>query len=177
MSRNRQLQSLYECVNPEYLRAWGGGVTVKDAIDYSIECIVAKAIRRRNTGYEVRMWLPNYTGKRRLMEHIFTKLSERLQKTSIRLDIGDEPHGPKDIMIDFVAFTTPRPKYSIPTSWNDDLKDFTWSDVIAHGHLYSSSSSDVWPPVDFKMRAQREKMQKILDARRSNPNIGGSDLY
>lgn len=160
MSRQRPIKSLYECVNPEYLSAWGGGATVKDAIDFSIAQISATAYRRRNTGYRVHVLLPDYNGKRTIVEHIFTKLSEKLRGSDISMRISDEIFGCKDVIVHFVPFSENRPRNSIPVCWEDDLADFTWSDVIANSQLYSSSSKDIWPPAEFKMRAQRESMQK-----------------
>ena len=179
MSRNRPVASLNECLNPEYLSAWGGGPAVKDAIDFSIESIAARARRRHNRGYEVHVILPDYTGKRSIMEHIFMALTRKFTGYHIKLEIGTEKKAPKDILVDFVPFTTVRRKGTLPVLWNDDFSDFTWEDVIRHPEYYSSSSTDVWPPSEYSMRAQRDKMQRLTDERRRwlNPNIGRNDLY
>ena len=160
MSRQRPVKSLYECVNPEYLDAWGGCPTVKEAIDYSIDQIARTAYRRRNTGYEVYVLFPDYKGKRAIVEHIFAKMSGELRGSDVRLHISDDKFGPKDVIVSFVPFTAERSKNSIPVCWSDDFADFTWSDVIANGQLYASSSKDVWPPNEYQMRAQRERMQR-----------------
>lgn len=163
MSRSRPFKSLNECTNPEYLNHWNYPVTVKDAIDFSIDNIVDVAYRKLNRGYGVRVLLPDYTGCRSIMEHIFVTLTTKFSdRRYIELAIGDEKVYSGDIVIDFVAMATHPTKRTIPIRWEDDLKDWTWCDVVAHGGgLYPRSSTDVWPPAEYKMRADREKMRQL----------------
>lgn len=156
MRRNRPFRSLDECVNPEYMRG-GTNVTVKDSIDFCISDIYTEALRRRNKGYEIIIFLPNYSGKRSIMQHIFMELSEKVGPVGIKLDIGEECDYPH-LQVDFVSMSSDLPKCSIPVSWNDDLADWTWQDVVNHGEYYSSSSSEVWPPSHYRMRAQACEM-------------------
>ena len=155
LRRNRPFQSLNECVNPEYMRG-GTNVTVKDSIDFCIYDIYREALRRRNKGYEIVIFLPNYIGKRSIMQHIFIGLSEKVGPIGIKLEIGEECDYPH-LQVDFVSMSRVHPKCSIPVSWNDDLTDWTWKDVVNHGEYYSSSSSEVWPPPHYQMRAQAYK--------------------
>jgi hypothetical protein len=162
MSRSRTFKSLNECVNPKYLKHWNYAVTVKDAIDFSITRIVDVALRKRNRGYEVRVLLPDYTGCRSIMEHIFVSLSAQFSNhRDIELAIGDEKMHAGDIVIEFVAMATHPAKRTIPIRWEDELNDWTWCNVVANGGLYPSSSTDVWPPTEYKIRADRENMRQL----------------
>ena len=162
MTRNRPFASLYECINPEYLKGWYYPVTVKDAIDVSLHKIVTKAIRKRNRGYEVRVLLPDYNGKKEILQHIFTFLSKEFSSYPyIRLAIVDEEIFAGDIVIEFVAMTLHPIEGTIAIRWEDLLEDWTWCDVVENGGLYTSSSSDIWPPAEYKMRADREKLRHL----------------
>ena len=154
MLRSRPFSSLHECVNPEYMTA-GNNVTVGDTIDYCLNNVWEKALRTRNRGYDVTICLPNYTGKRSILQHIFLELTDRLVD-GIRLDVGRDAYY-HDVEVKFVAMSANIPKLSVPVCWHDNLQDWTWSDVCARPELYTSSSKDVWPPEHYKMRAQRER--------------------
>ena len=155
MSRCRGLKSLDECVNPEYHRAWGCCVTVKNAIDYAISLIEDKAFKRYSHRGRVNVFLPDFNGKPKVLEHIFFSLSGKFRGYNIKLQIGDEKYNKWDIVVRFTPFTLEKTKYTIPVGWDDDLPQWTWQDVCRYSG-YSTSSSEIWPPEEYKMKAQLE---------------------
>ncbi len=161
MSRCRGFKSLDECVNPEYHNEWGHCVTVKDCIDCAIFHIVDKAMRRWGKHGYLTVLLPDFNGKSKILEHIFFSLTRQFQGYNIELAIGDEKYRKQDIIVQFVPMSLKKPKYAIPVSWNDDLPTFTWQNVIDFGG-YSSSSKDVWPPEEYKMKARIEAQREAL---------------
>lgn len=158
MQRSRPFSSLNECVNPEYMLG-GNNVTVKDTMDYCIQRIFTKALQRRNRGYRVTIQLPNYNGKRSILQHIFMTLSDKLVD-GISIDVGEEAFWP-DVDVKFVAMSANIPDLCLPVRWHDNLPDWTWECVCQHPELYSSGSKDVWPPAHYKMRAQRDRLQRM----------------
>lgn len=171
MSRDRPFVSLKECVNPEYINNWGSPVTVKDVIDDRIRDVVRRAFKRHNRGYQVRLLLPpDYNGRRSIVTHIFMSLKEEVSSHGIIIELGNERELVGDLVIHFVPLTLHPQKLGIPVCWKDDLKDWTWNDVVSHGGLYASSSKDVWPPEEYRMRAQRERLQRMAEERRTRSN-------
>ena len=168
MSRCRKFKHLDECVNHEYHGEWGRPVTVKDAIMYSIYCIEDRALRRISNCGELNVLLPNFIAKTQIVKYIFNTFTYKFQGTHVNLLIGDTKFGKNDIVVNFVPLTEHRPKFGIPVSWNDDLPQWTWKDVIAHGEYFSSSSTSIWPPLEYKLKAQRELVEQLKS---SNPTI------
>lgn len=155
MSRSRGFKSLDECVNPEYHRAWGCCVTVKEAIDHAIRFIEDKALRRCSRQGRVNVFLPDFNGKPNVLEHIFFSLSDKFASYDIKLHIGDEKYNAWDIVVQFTPFTLEKTKSAIPVGWNDDLPQWTWQDVCQY-RGYSTSSLQIWPPKEYKMKARLE---------------------
>ena len=155
MSRCRGLKSLDECVNPEYHRAWGGCVTVKDAIDNAICSIEDTAFKRYSYKGRMNVFLPDCNGKVEILEHIFYSLSTKFQSYNIKLHIGDEKYNKWDIVVQCTPFTLEKTKYAIPVGWDDNLPPWTWQDVCRYTR-YSTSSSQVWPPKEYKIKARLE---------------------
>ena len=150
MNRDRPVRSLKECVNPEYLRAWGGRVSVGEAITFAVEKIVEQAFRRSwRYGRAVNIIFPNFNGKRSIVQHMYFTMKEKLGKSECEIILGDEKEMPGDILIQLVPFSNVRPRHSIPVSWKDNLNDWTWQNVIDHEQYYSTSSSDIWPPIEY----------------------------
>ena len=160
--RCRPFRSLNECVNPEYMR-FGNIVTIGETITHCIGRIVEKARQRQNRGYVVTIYLPNFTGKRSIMQHIFMEFSELIRGMNVKLDISDEEVYYPDLDVSFCAMNVDLPDMSIPVCWDDQLTDWTWEHVCANPQYYSTSSSDVWPPVHYSMRATRERQQRALN--------------
>lgn len=155
MSRCRGFRSLDECVNPEYHDSWGCAVTVKDAINDAIEVIERKALQRySHIGY-MNVFLPDFNGKPKILEHIFFSLSAKFHGFDIKLQIGDKKYYEWDMVVQFTPFTPEKGQYAIPVGWNDDLPQWTWQDVCRYGH-YPTSSSQVWPPEEYKAKARME---------------------
>ena len=160
--RCRQFRSLNECVNPEYMR-YSNIVTTGEMITHCIGQIVDKARARQNRGYLVTIYLPNFTGKRSIMQHIFMEFSERIRGMNVKLDISDEEVYYPDVDVSFCAMKRDLPEMSIPVCWDDQLDDWTWQNVCANPQHYSTSSSEKWPPVHYSMRAARERQQQALN--------------
>ena len=163
MKRTRRLHSLKECVNPEYLDAWGGRASVRDAIEYSIDQIAHRAYKRSlRHGRCVSIIFPNFNGKRSIVQHMYFTMREKLSRTECEIILGDEEQMSGDILVQLVPFTKERSRHCIPVGWHDDLDDWTWQDVIKHAEYYSTSSSDTWPPYEYLKNA--------------NPLAGQTDL-
>ena len=161
MSRCRGFKSLNECINPEYHRAWGHGVTVKDCIDNAIFHIVCKAMRRYGKHGYLTVFLPDFNGKPKILEHIFFSLKKEFHGYDIELAIGDEKYRRQDIVVQFVPLTPEKPKYAIPVGWNDNLDQWTWKNVCEYGG-YPTSSTQIWPPEEYKMKARIEAQRQAL---------------
>ena len=155
MSRCRGLKSLDECVNPAYHRAWGCCVTVKDAIDNAMVLIEDKAFKRYSQRGRVNVFLPDFNGKPKILEHIFFSLSVKFSGYDINIRIGDEKYNHWDIVVQFTPFTLEKNFNAIPVGWDDDLPQWTWQDVCRYGG-YSTSSMQIWPPEEYKVKARLE---------------------
>lgn len=160
LTRNRNAM-LDEAINPCYL-CFFGQTSVKDAINTSIRNI-EEIVHRKLTKYgELRIFVTNFEGDHSVYNHIQEQLLLKFSRPDIQLICADEKYASKDVLIHFVPFTTSkRPKYAIPYCWKDNEKNWTWKDVINNGQHYSSSSTDIWPPFEYRMKAQRELVQKL----------------
>lgn len=161
MSRCRGFKSLDECVNPEYHDAWGCCVTVKDAINHAIWEIERRAFKRYSRRGYMNIFLPDFNGKPKILEHIFFSLSDKFKGYNIKIQIGDEKYHKWDIVVKFTPFALEKAKYAIPVGWDDDLPQWTWQDVCRYGH-YPTSSSQIWPPEEYKIKAQLEAKRMAI---------------
>jgi len=165
MSRCRGFKSLDECVNPIYYTTWGCSVTVKQCIANCFYIIEQKAYRRISHHGYVNLILPNFTTTSRetleYIHHLCTQLV--LTEKSIEIIIGTEKRNKHDIVVNFVPFSLQRGANCIPVSWQDNEKDYSWQQVIDNPQYYSSSSTDVnvWPPLEYQIKAHQEKINKI----------------
>lgn len=161
MSRNRGFTSLDECVNPIYYKAWGSIVTVQKVIKSSFDVIEQKLYRRIATYGYVNLIIPNLKANMEILKYIYS-LCMQLVSPHIKIMVGNEKWNKQDIVLDFVPFTLKKTsKYSIPIGWNDNEEDYTWQDVIENGQYYSSSSTDIWPPLEYRIKATQEKIAQI----------------
>ena len=155
MRRCRGIKHLDECVNLEYLHEWGGP-SVKDAIRQAIDDIQERAERRLWRTGAFNVLLPELHAKPNIVEYIFVELSRRFPDPScIGLRMEDQQQFREDLLIKFVPFTPKKPKNAIPVSWDDDLPDWTWQDVVDDGgRHYATSSKQTWPPVQYLWKAR-----------------------
>ncbi len=158
-TRHRNVK-LDEAINPCYVPEWGQA-SVKDAINTAIFFIEEIVHMRLAKCGEIRMIVPQFEGDRSVYEYIQEQLLLKFSRPDIQLICASEKFVSRDVLIRFVPFTIKRPKYAIPFCWKDNEKDWTWKDVISDGRHYSSSSTDIWPPVEWRMHAQRELVQKL----------------
>ena len=160
MSRKRGFKHLTECVNPEYHDAWGTFVTVKDVIDHCIWVIEDRAFRRLAKYGYLSVLLPDMTGKPKILSYIYNSLRAKFFGHDITLELGDEKYRRQDIVIKCVPMSLEKPRNAIPVGWDDNLPKWTWQDVIDFAG-YPTGSKDIWPPLEYKLRAQREKVQDL----------------
>jgi hypothetical protein len=158
-TRHRNVK-LDEAINPCYVPEWGQA-SAKDAINTAI-FFIEEIVHRRLAKYgEIRMIVPQFEGDYSVYEYIQEQLLLKFSRPDIQVICGSEKFSSKDVLIRFVPFTIKRPKYAIPYCWKDNEKDWTWEDVINNGQYYSSSSTDIGPPFEWRMRAQRELVKKL----------------
>ena len=164
MSRCRGFKSLDECVNPIYYNTWGCSVTVKQCIANCFYTLEQKAYRRISQHGYVNLILPDFTTSRVTLEYIH-QLCTQLVATekNIQIIIDTEKWNKHDIVVNFVPFCLQRRANCIPVSWQDNEKDYSWQQVIDNPQYYSSSSTDVnvWPPLEYQIKAHQEKINKI----------------
>ena len=158
MNRDRNFTSLHECVNPIYHKAWGHCVTVKHAIDVSFYQIEQRAYRIHSKFGYLNIVIPNLRTHNEILQYLYTFFL-RFTGTTISVVVGSAKRNRHDIVVKFVPLTRHKRKYAIPVGWCDNIKDYTWQQVLDNGQHYSSSSTDVWPPHEYKIRAQIEKVE------------------
>ena len=78
-----------------------------------------------------------------------------------KLQIGDEKYYRWDIVVQFTPLTAQKAKYAIPVGWNDNLPQWTWQDVCRYSG-YPTSSSQAWPPEEYKAKARMEAERMAL---------------
>ena len=162
--RNRIFTRLDECVNPIYHKEWGYPVTVQDSITFCFEKIVEaaqKKICKYNQAFIVFQ-------KKQMRPDIMQLIQSMCYFDNMNIqvvidDVDDEvEYEKRAIPVKFVSFTPHRPQYAIPYCWNDDELDWTWKDVLYYGPPSgASSSTSVWPPLEYKIKAQEELVQKL----------------
>ena len=86
-------------------------------------------------------------------------MSKEFQGYDIELAIGDEKYRKQDIVVQFVPLTPEKPKYAIPVGWNDNLEQWTWKNVCEYDG-YPTSSTQIWPPEEYKIKARKQNMNK-----------------
>jgi len=169
MSRSRGFKYLTECVNPEYHNDWGGPTTVKDAIDYCVYTIEQRAWQKISHYGSVNLLLScrckiNVV----IYNYIHASLAQKFTGTNITLLIGDEKRCNRDMVVRFVPMTIKKEKNTVPVAWCDDLSNWTWKNVIDYGSLSTSSTSstaDVWPPLEYKIQVQHEAIRNFLKSK------------
>lgn len=162
MSRCRGLTSLDECVNPRYHTAWGSVVTVKEAIFNSFHKIEQEAYRRVTHYGHLSLILPDLNASAEILKYIYS-LCTRLTAAnpSIRVMVGNTKWNKQDMLVNFVPFSLHKGSFDIPVSWDDNEPDYTWQHVLDNEQHYSSSSTDRWPPLKYKIQATKEKIVNI----------------
>jgi hypothetical protein len=163
MSRNRGFTSLNECINPIYFDVWGHFVTVKECIRHCFFIIKQKAYRRISQHGHVNLILHDFTTTSRETVGYIHQLCMELvtAEKDIEIIIGTEKWNKNDIVVKFVPFSLQRGKYCIPVGWQDNEKDYSWQQVIDNPQYYSSSSTDVWPPLEYQKLAHLEKINQM----------------
>ena len=165
MKRHRFITNTDECVNPIYHKEWGYPVTVKDSIEFCFQRIVDaayKKISKYNLAFII-------FEKREMSKHIIQFIQNMCNFNNPNIKIivedtydSDDEYEKRAIPVKFVSFTPTRPKYAIPYYWNDAEPDWTWKDVISYGPPSgSSSSTSIWPPLEYKITAQKELIRKL----------------
>ena len=171
MSRSRGFTSLNECINPIYFDVWGHFVTVKECIRHCFFLIKQKAYRRISRHGHVKLILHNFTTtSRETVGYIHQLCTELVAvEKDIEIIIGTEKWNKHDIVVKFVPFSLQRGGNCIPVCWHDDEKNYSWQQVFDNPQHYpqyfssssSSSSNDVWPPVEYQKVAHLEKINQI----------------
>lgn len=166
MSRCRGLKHLEECVNLEYLYEWGGP-SVRDAILMALNDIQERAERRFWKYGSMNVLLPELHAKPNIIEFIFIELTKRFPIPScIGVKMQEEQQFREDLMVKFVPFSEKKSKNAIPVGWNDDLPDWTWTDVVNDGgRHYATSSKITWPPEEYVLKAQRFAPARVYKRR------------
>lgn len=161
-SRRRGFKHLNECVNPEYWEAWGQHVTVQQCIDAELARLISGLMSRAWRRGDFKVFLEEFHGKPRIVEHIYVTLSRALANTGLQLCVGTKQLH-EDVNVRFGPFTRTRETFTIPIGWDDNLPDWSWEDVIENWSKYptSSSSSATEIPLQYRMLAQREKIQRL----------------
>ena len=160
--RCRPFTSLDECLNPVYFEQWGKGPTVKECINLGFYQIQQKAYRRIGQQGSATIVLPPLTGNPAVVQYISNLFIQLYNEEKyIQVCFDSEKSNKKDILVQWVSIALVRPPYAIPVGWDDNEREYTWQDVLRNGHEYSSSSTDFGPPLEFQIKAQKEKIKNI----------------
>ena len=164
MNRHRLIRRLDECVNPIYHKEWGYPVTVEDSIAFCFEKIVEAAQKKICKYNKAFIVFQKIQMSPDIIQFIQSMCYFDNMNIEVVIDEVDDEveYEKRAIKVKFVSFTAHRPKYAIPYYWNDNEPEWTWKDVLYYGPPSGgSSSTSVWPPLEYKIKAQRELIQKL----------------
>ena len=161
--RSRLIHNVDECVNPLYHSACGNAVSVKDAINHVFRQIHRSAQKISSNYSYANIYFPplraslnicQYIQNIKLQLVIWTNNNPEWKITVIDCGktISDDR---RDIHVSYGTMETDLSKHCFPIAWHDNERDWTWCDVVEHPEYFSSSSTDVWPPEEYKKRAQQ----------------------
>jgi len=149
-------------LNPVYFEEWGRVVSVKDCIKSCFGNIERKACRRIDQRGSATIVLPPLVTTPTVVEYISTLFLELYnQERYIEVCFDTEKSNKCDILVEWVPISLSRPDDAIPVGWADDEEEYTWQDVVTNGHHYPSSSTAVWPPLEYQLKAQQEKIKNL----------------
>jgi len=176
-SRRRPIKSAHVPVNPCYVEHWYGAHTVADAINHAFQAALDRAIRYGGRYGEVTIVMPHHWEQCSASLKAF--LNDRLQtlvrfangagrtyncvihvcdarRTSVYVEMCQSAFHKNEFAQDV---------FEIPTHWDDAEDDYTWAQLCEDGCVGPTSSTHIWPPPEYKRRAELEKMRNARTAR------------